>query len=257
MASSLEDAHMHTNPTADEIMDTTEIKDGSSEDNLSQVNGDIHSVEDEDDAGLFGSGSDDEDSRHVHLFVLPHSIYATNSDRPVNGKQRQLDDKELDSGDDEGRKDRVEDDMEGMDDEEQEQQQVTISDMSLCPHATPRGSDKEVGLEVHSSLIQANNISLSVHSSIFSRILRQLAFRRGCLCPKTGKPQSPITTANRHRLHSSRLRRRQKLPFAGDIRRVNEGDCSRIHASSAGPMDRSPCKWLQILWSNMNCLQSH
>ena len=39
--------------------------------------------------------------------------------------------------------------MNVLDDEDQEQQQVTISDMSLCPHSTPRGSDKEVRPQVY------------------------------------------------------------------------------------------------------------
>ena len=58
-------------------------------------------------------------------------------------KQRELDDEELDSGDDEGRMDRVgidEDaDLEGRPEDE-----VRLMDAALGRHAIPNGSDGEV-----------------------------------------------------------------------------------------------------------------
>ena len=60
------------------------------------------------------------------------------------GKKRKLDDEELDSGDDEGRNDRLNDDMDGYGLEEEVQESVTLVDVSIGRHALPRGIDSDV-----------------------------------------------------------------------------------------------------------------
>ena len=59
-------------------------------------------------------------------------------------KHRKLDDKELNSGDDEGRNDRADDDMDGYGDEEQAEFEEQILDVDIGRHAAPRPSDGEV-----------------------------------------------------------------------------------------------------------------
>ena len=98
------------NPTADVVMDTTEAPLAP----LSDV---------DDEGGLFGSGSEDERGR------------------------RKLDDEELDSGDDEDRNDRVEEDgIDGYEDQERTmvESQTNVLDLSLGRHGIPQGSDGEV-----------------------------------------------------------------------------------------------------------------
>lgn len=66
--------------------------------------------------------------------------------RSRSSKPRKLDDEELDSGDDENRNDRMEDGMEGYDDDGygQEQKTQTVLALKLGRHKIPRGSDGEV-----------------------------------------------------------------------------------------------------------------
>ena len=61
-------------------------------------------------------------------------------------KPRKLDDEELDSGDDENRNDRMEDGLEGYDDDGygQEPKTQTVLALKLGRHKIPRGSDGEV-----------------------------------------------------------------------------------------------------------------
>ena len=67
MESPREESNLPTDPTPDDIMDTTEARDAPSEDDVSVVNAaaaideeEEEEEEEEDDAGLFGSGSEDE-----------------------------------------------------------------------------------------------------------------------------------------------------------------------------------------------------
>lgn len=105
--------------SADEVMDTTEAKDFSDGDHAIR-----EELDEDDDGGLFGSGSEDE----------------RNGD-----KKRRLDDEELDSGDDEGRHDRMDEDMDGYGAEEIEtQRSVSIAEVEIGRHPLPRGKDSEV-----------------------------------------------------------------------------------------------------------------
>lgn len=91
--------------------------DGSSEGEAAnaQLNGD-------NDADLFGSGSENEDA----------------SDKP-----RKLSDAELDSGDDEGRDDRADDHLSETK-EATHTREENVLDVSIGRHAIPRPSDGEV-----------------------------------------------------------------------------------------------------------------
>ena len=109
------------NPTADDVMDTTEAP-------LAHIS-DV-----EDEGGLFGSGSEDERGR------------------------RKLDDEELDSGDDEDRHDRVEEDgADGYEDQERTmvESQTNVLDLSLGRHGIPKGSDGEVSTPSTSNLYRS------------------------------------------------------------------------------------------------------
>jgi RNA polymerase-associated protein LEO1 len=55
-----------------------------------------------------------------------------------------LDDEDLDSGDDEGRNDRVMDDGTALDDVEKEEQQSRFIDTEMFKHPVPEPSDNEV-----------------------------------------------------------------------------------------------------------------
>ena len=55
--------NMPTDHTPDHIMDTTEARDASGDDAVSVANAEAPPGDEEDDAGLFGSGSEDEEPR--------------------------------------------------------------------------------------------------------------------------------------------------------------------------------------------------
>ena len=61
MESPREESNIRTDSTTDDIMDTTEARDVSDEDDTSVVNAEAAAGDEEDDAGLFGSGSEDEE----------------------------------------------------------------------------------------------------------------------------------------------------------------------------------------------------
>ncbi|MCJ1435035.1 hypothetical protein MMC27_004405 [Xylographa pallens] len=135
-----EDTH-HINPTADEIMDSTETKDFASGDSddlpdhtavmSSTAGATVGDQEDNDDeGGLFGSGSEDEGDAQSTF-----------------GTKRKLDDEELDSGDDENRNDRMEEEANGSGAEEMEtQKSVQVADFSIGRHGYPRSTDGETYL---------------------------------------------------------------------------------------------------------------
>lgn len=92
--------------------------------------------DEDEDAGLFGEGSEDED-QYVALGTLDNAGQLTVY-RPVS-RRRVLDDGELDSGDDEGRRDRLDDDV-----DMQEERQLNTVDVSLGRHAVAKATDGEV-----------------------------------------------------------------------------------------------------------------
>ncbi|KAL9011712.1 MAG: hypothetical protein Q9173_003463 [Seirophora scorigena] len=94
-----------------------------------------------DDADLFGDGS--EAGGHGQAFNVPISL-----EDAAAGNSRKLDDDELDSGDDEGRRGRLEDDdMDGYGDNEEDQgeaRSLNVADVRLACHPVPCPSDGEV-----------------------------------------------------------------------------------------------------------------
>ena len=62
----------------------------------------------------------------------------------MNSKRRTLDDEELDSGDDEGRDDRMEEDGNEDMDKMVEEEEFNYMDAELIRHAVPCPSDNEV-----------------------------------------------------------------------------------------------------------------
>ncbi|KAI9845342.1 MAG: hypothetical protein M1837_004964 [Sclerophora amabilis] len=64
----------------------------------------------------------------------------------IQKNQRKLDDEDLDSGDDEGRNDRVDDHMDGDDGEEDQGEDSVVMELQLGRHAVPDGSDRELYL---------------------------------------------------------------------------------------------------------------
>lgn len=65
------------------------------------------------------------------------------NERP-KGRARQLNDAELDSGDDEDRNDRMQIDDYEKDEEDAPKRELNVRETSIGRHAVPRGSDGEV-----------------------------------------------------------------------------------------------------------------
>lgn len=134
------------NAADDALSDTSEQRKGS-EKPIVDVNLSRSEVEqgsdDGDEDGLFGSGSDDEGSavpRYVYHSQQANS-YDVNSS--IISKPRQLDDEELDSGDDEHRNDRAFGGGDGAGDEE-EMKVEKIADRHLGRHHVPQSASGEV-----------------------------------------------------------------------------------------------------------------
>ncbi|KAL8974492.1 MAG: hypothetical protein Q9197_001254 [Variospora fuerteventurae] len=113
------------------------------------VDGDDHDEEplsddldDVDDADLFGDGS--EAGGNGQAFNV------ANSEKAVTANSRKIDDEELDSDDDEGRRDRLGDDvMDGYEDDEEDQgeaRSLNVADVRLARHPVPCPSDGELYL---------------------------------------------------------------------------------------------------------------
>ncbi|KAI4144649.1 MAG: hypothetical protein L6R39_004095 [Caloplaca ligustica] len=86
-----------------------------------------------DDADLFGDGSEAD----------------PDGEEKATAKDRKLDDQDLDSGDDEGRRDRLDDGVDGYGDDEDEQgetRSMNVADVRLGRHPIPRPSDGELYL---------------------------------------------------------------------------------------------------------------
>jgi len=141
-----EDDHQRGN-SSDEVMDTTEPIDFSDGDPATREEVDV------DDEGLFGSGSDE-------------------GDEPT--KKRKLDDEDLDSGDDEGRHDRMDEDMDGYGAEEIEtQHSVSMADIEIGRHPIPHDADGEVWTRTSHSyfdLTSCRRICSSSRTSLGSTI---------------------------------------------------------------------------------------
>lgn len=87
-----------------------------------------------------------------------------------NAKRRKLDDEELDSGDDEGRRDRLEDgDMDGYVNDEEEQGEMrsqNVADIRLARHPIPCPSDGEVSPYPCAQIYQGHIGQLTVNTAI-------------------------------------------------------------------------------------------
>ena len=103
-------------------------------------------LSEKDDGGLFGSGSEPEDSEYVHLSITSRSSTnaSWNSIQRRSPKRRKLGDSEIDSGDDEGRQDRVHHEEEADEDDEIAEKTAIIADVSIAKHPGPLPSDDEV-----------------------------------------------------------------------------------------------------------------
>ena len=73
----------------------------------------------------------------MHFTYIVHQILSLCR----SPKRRKLSDAELDSGDDEDRRDRIEEDVE----EEEQEQTLRVIDYELDKHGIPLGGDGEVG----------------------------------------------------------------------------------------------------------------
>jgi len=111
----------------------------------SNRHGDDHEAEDDLGDDLFGDGDDDalEDEDDGPALVLAH--YATSQIKltVIPRRKRQLDDEELDSGDDEGRGDRMQGTREHSGDEG-DAEGLKIAQIPVPRHAVPEPSDNEV-----------------------------------------------------------------------------------------------------------------
>jgi len=99
-----------------------------------------------DDDHLFGSGSENEGSEYDKLMSqpLPEADRFDSAGSVVN-KRRKLDDQELDSDDDEGRDDRLENGVDGHGQEEEFQDASTnVLSSSIGRQPDPQPSDGEV-----------------------------------------------------------------------------------------------------------------
>lgn len=126
--------HHHRASSSDEVMDTTEGKDFSDGDDLSKA-----PVDD-----LFGSGSE------------------------VDGdgtQKRRLDDDDLDSGDDEGRQDRMDEDMDGYGEEVETQHSVTMADIELGRHPIPHDNNYEVWAR-NFTLLSEINVAVDIPAQV-------------------------------------------------------------------------------------------
>ena len=80
-----------------------------------------------------------------HSARLPRQMLNFSSSQQASAKRRTLNDAELDSGDDEGRSDRAEDEYGDQKDVPPEREE-TVLDISMTRHAIPKPSDGEVRL---------------------------------------------------------------------------------------------------------------
>jgi RNA polymerase-associated protein LEO1 len=98
----------------------------------------------DDDADLFGSGSDKEEPERYSLH-LPTSIYPAVADFHTRRPRRTLDDEELDSGDDEGHYGRTGAPLDEEDGGTAYGETLNVMDLSLSRAPEPQSSNGEVG----------------------------------------------------------------------------------------------------------------
>ncbi|KAL8940987.1 MAG: hypothetical protein Q9216_002506 [Gyalolechia sp. 2 TL-2023] len=122
------------------------------------INGSSHegdaatdNLDEADHGDLFGDGSDADETESVDTSDSPGIRLADKSRiRGTRPKRRKLDDEELESGDDEDRHDRVEDDgMDGGGNEEEDQGEArsqNVADIRIPRHPIPRPGDGELYL---------------------------------------------------------------------------------------------------------------
>ncbi|KAL8730254.1 MAG: hypothetical protein Q9181_004738 [Wetmoreana brouardii] len=152
------------------------------------TNGDSHEADsalddlnDANDGDLFGDGSDAE------------------QDGRESPKRRKLDDEELDSGDDEGRRDRLEhDDVDGYGDEEDrvEARSRNVAAIRLARHPVPRPSDGEPSqIQSNARVIRWEDGSLTIQ--LASNAREQYALSAKALAPPQTNPPKPVPTAKK------------------------------------------------------------
>ncbi|PSN73040.1 hypothetical protein BS50DRAFT_176901 [Corynespora cassiicola Philippines] len=132
MADTLSDDDLHnlSAPASDDDGSGTPAARNTVEDNDHGPG--IDDADDDDDDDLFGDGGDGDDGDDGDVQEEPAAA-------------RQLDDEDLDSGDDDGRNDRVEA-QQHVYDEEQEQQTFNFMDADIARHCIPEPTDNELYL---------------------------------------------------------------------------------------------------------------
>lgn len=126
---------------------------GNSRDDDAAIDGPDDAV----DGDLFGEGSDaDQDGWVPCRASSVVSADGFHSKAEGSPKRRKLDDEDLDSGDDDGRHDRLENGY-GEDEEQGEPHEENVADVRLPRHAIPRPSDGEVMLPSDAPAIFLSN----------------------------------------------------------------------------------------------------
>ena len=101
-------------------------------------------LDDADQGGLFGSGSEDDASMYVLCVSTIHTVLTSLRAGSLGAKPRKLEDEELDSGDDEGRYDRATNGVGEDDQEELQDKKANIMITNIGRHPDPNPSDGEV-----------------------------------------------------------------------------------------------------------------
>lgn len=78
--------------------------------------------------------------------IAQNSAHRLRRTRNLRGTTRQLDDAELESGDDDGRNDRMQVDDSEKEEEDVLKRELNIRETSFGRHSIPRGSDGEVSI---------------------------------------------------------------------------------------------------------------
>lgn len=207
------------------------------------IDGDDHDEEplsddlnDVDDADLFGDGS--EAGGNGQAFNV------TNSEKAVTAKSRKIDDKELDSGDDEGRRDRLGDDvMEGYGDDEEyhgEARSLNVADVRLARHPVPCPSDGEVLLAASFHACRAPSRLTIYRSYTYSTCPNNLASSQDL---STTAPLSHLRLAITLTIHRPRhfpSIKPQSAPLDGVSPLLIRPSCNPMLVLSAGKTAPSP-----------------
>jgi RNA polymerase-associated protein LEO1 len=131
------------------------------------------------------------------------------TDRSLRPRKRKLDDEELDSGDDEGRNDRVDGEADGPEFEaEVEEETVAVAQIGIGRHAVPQSSDEEV------SLLKAGKI---IDRSYCSQLRSSTSSRCPRTWPSKRKPSSYNNSNHRPQITTGTPRRPRSLPLTPPI----------------------------------------